>query len=203
MPPQEFGGGHIELQLLPLYLDHTARHIWDEEVKLVWFILLNYVYYYITSFLHKFIFLQDHDPLKFINYERKITDFPQSNDKWFQVALSLSEMKDLCKTDYVTVNHRKFNAFVERWNTETPSFHLPLGEMSITLEDVSCLLHLSIRGKLLDHGRIRKDEALKIMIEYLGVDLENAMVEFEKTRGAHARFEFLKKVCINELLRSE
>lgn len=84
-----------------------------------------------------------------------------------------------------TVNHRMLNAFVERWHTDTSSFHLPLGEMSITLDNVSCLLHLSIRGKLIYHGRITKDEELKMM-----VDLEVSTREFEKTRGAHARFEF-------------
>lgn len=40
--------------------------------------------------------------------------------------------------------------------------------MSITFDDVSCLLHLLIRGKLLDHERIRKDQALELMVDYLG-----------------------------------
>lgn len=79
-------------------------------------------------------------------------------------------MKDLCKNGYVTVNNKMLNVYVERLHTETSSFHLPLGEMSITLDDVSCLLHLSIRGKLLDHGRISKDEALKLIVDYPGVD---------------------------------
>lgn len=34
-PSHAFGGGHVELSLLPLYPNHTARHIWDREVKLV------------------------------------------------------------------------------------------------------------------------------------------------------------------------
>lgn len=44
------------------------------------------------------------------------------------------------------------------------------GEMSITLDDVLRLLHLLIRGRFLDHGRMTKDEALEMMVEYLGVD---------------------------------
>ncbi|XP_073223572.1 protein MAINTENANCE OF MERISTEMS-like [Cicer arietinum] len=35
------------------------------------------------------------------------------------------------------------SAFVERWHRETSSFHLPFGEMSITLDDVATLLHIS------------------------------------------------------------
>lgn len=80
-----------------------------------------------------------------------------------------------------------------RDDTKTSSFHLPLGEISITLDDVSCLLYLSIRGKLLDHGRISKDETLELIVDYLGVDPEVALTEMERIRGAHAKFKFLKK----------
>lgn len=127
---------------------------------------------------------------------RKITGLPQSNEDWFQAAFSLFGMKDLCMTGYITVNHRMLNAFVERWHIETSSFHILLGETSITPDDVSCLLHLLIRGKLLDHRRISKGEALDFMVDYLGVDPETALTKMEGTRGAHARFEFLKMVYI-------
>lgn len=76
----------------------------------------------------------------------------------------------MCINSCVTVNHVMLNAFMERRHTETSLFHLPFGEMSITLDDVSCLLHLLIRGKLLDHRRISRDEALNMMVECLGVD---------------------------------
>lgn len=79
--------------------------------------------------------------------------------EWFQNALQPSGMKDFCKTGYVTVNHMMLNAFVEKWYIETILFRLTLGEMSITLDDVACMLHLPIRGKLLDHGRIKIDKA--------------------------------------------
>lgn len=38
-------------------------------------------------------------------------------------------------------------ALVERWRPETHSFHLPFGEMTVTLQDVSCLWGLPISGK--------------------------------------------------------
>ena len=34
---EAFGEGPVDLSLLPLYPDHTARHIWDKEVALVGF----------------------------------------------------------------------------------------------------------------------------------------------------------------------
>lgn len=103
-------------------------------------------------------------------------------------------MKDLCMISYITINHKMLNAFIEIWHINTLSFHLSLSEMSITLDDVFSLLYLLIRGKLLDHGRISKDGALEMMVNYSGVDPEDVMGEFAKTRGCHARFEYLKKI---------
>ena len=37
-------------------------------------------------------------------------------------------------------------AFVERWQPDTNTFHMPFGEITITLYDVLYLLRLSIRG---------------------------------------------------------
>lgn len=68
---------------------------------------------------------------------------------------------------------------------------------------MSCLLHLPIREKLLDHERISKDDTLELMVDYLGVGSEVALREMEKTSGARDRFEFLKKVYTYELLREE
>lgn len=70
-----------------------------------------------------------------------------------------------------TINHKMLNAFVERWHSETFSFYLPHGEMSITFDDVSCLLHLPIRGRFLNYGRITKDETLEKMVDHLGTNL--------------------------------
>lgn len=47
--------------------------------------------------------------------------------------------------------------------------------MSITLDDVSCVLHLPISGRLLDHDRINIDGALEMMVDYLGVDPGDAL----------------------------
>lgn len=36
-------------------------------------------------------------------------------------------------------------AFVERFHLEASSFYMPFGVMTITLDDIACLLHLYIR----------------------------------------------------------
>jgi hypothetical protein len=45
-----------------------------------------------------------------------------------------------------TFNAAALSALVDKWRPETHSFHLPCGEMTITLQDVSMVLALPIRG---------------------------------------------------------
>lgn len=47
-----------------------------------------------------------------------------------------------CKVDRSLIS-----ALVERWRPETNTFHMPFGEITITLEDVACLWGLPITGK--------------------------------------------------------
>jgi len=46
----------------------------------------------------------------------------------------------------------------------------------VTLDDVSCLLHLPIDGMLLSHSTISRDEAVEWMVEQLGSDMGEAVV---------------------------
>ena len=47
-------------------------------------------------------------------------------------------------------------AFVDRWRPETHSFHLPCGEVSITLQDVAMILGLPLEGNAVT-GMIQSD----------------------------------------------
>lgn len=84
-------------------------------------------------------------------------------------------------------------AFTKRWHSQRSSFHLLIGEMTTTLDDVSCLMHLPIRGRLLDHRRMGREEAFDIMVTHLGDDPGKAAKKEANTRGAHARFSFFGK----------
>lgn len=50
---------------------------------------------------------------------------------------------------FIQLDWALITALVERWRTETHTFHLPYGEMTITLEDVEVLLGLKVDGKAL------------------------------------------------------
>uniref|UniRef100_A0A453DD16 Aminotransferase-like plant mobile domain-containing protein n=1 Tax=Aegilops tauschii subsp. strangulata TaxID=200361 RepID=A0A453DD16_AEGTS len=45
-----------------------------------------------------------------------------------------------------TLVHTTLTALVDRWRPETHSFHLPCGEMTVTLEDFAMITALPIKG---------------------------------------------------------
>ena len=48
-----------------------------------------------------------------------------------------------------TLVHMALTALVDRWRPETHSFHLPCGEMTVTLEDFAMITALPIKGHAL------------------------------------------------------
>ncbi|XP_058753780.1 protein MAIN-LIKE 1-like [Vicia villosa] len=156
--PIWYPGGPVDASLLTGYDEHAARRIWDGENR---------------------------DPQRFYNYGQMIKDPAQPDEPWFQEVLAASGMRDLCMLDYDTIHNGMLAAFAERWHRETSSFHLPHGEITITLDDVACLLHLPIKDTLLCHSRLTKAEAQEMLIAELGADPDDALEEVERTRGAH------------------
>ena len=66
----------------------------------------------------------------------------------------------LTKCSYETIDKGLLFAFTERWHRETNTFHLPIGEMTITLNDVSSLLHIPIVGGFYSYPHTSKDVAI-------------------------------------------
>lgn len=50
---------------------------------------------------------------------------------------------------YQNVDNALISAFVERWHPETNTFHLPAGEMTITLDDVFHILGVAVQGRVM------------------------------------------------------
>jgi len=114
--------------------------------------------------------------------------------RWWRDSLQGTGLGWLQDTSYNMINNDLICAFVERWHEETSSFHLPFGEMTVTLDDVSCLLHLPIDGMLLSHEAITRDVAVEWMVTHLGSDPGEARVKVTKTKGAHCRFDYLQRI---------
>ena len=53
---------------------------------------------------------------------------------------------DVIKISNCTINSKFILALCERWRPETHTFHLPIGECTVTLEDVYMLMGLPING---------------------------------------------------------
>ncbi|XP_058774386.1 protein MAIN-LIKE 1-like [Vicia villosa] len=138
--------------------------------------------------------------IKFMNHAQKIFDLFKPRAQWFNDVVVRSRLGGLCMTGYSTISHGMQGAFVERWHKETYSFHFPVRELTITLLDVACLLHLPIKGRLLDHSRIQRVKAIELMVDYLGMEPNMADYECKATSGAHIRFSNLKELYENHLV---
>ena len=98
----------------------------------------------------------------------------------------------MCSVD--TGNHGLISSFVKRWHRETSTFHLPVGEVSITLDDVASFLHLPIVGDFHAFQPLHIDEAVLMLVELLMVSLEVAMAETGHCNGPYVRLSWLRDI---------
>ncbi|XP_058751705.1 protein MAIN-LIKE 1-like [Vicia villosa] len=116
---------------------------------------------------------------------------PRQMNDWL-VASGLSSLQ---YTSLARVDTHLLSAFVERWHPETSSFHISFGEMTITLDDVSCLLHVPIRGELVDPDFVVTDyDTIHNAVELFGVSLSEASEEASSVRGPYYKLDWLKQV---------
>lgn len=113
-----------------------------------------------------YLFLQYWKMLKCINHGRKAIKLMHPDEPWSHDTLKLSGLKGFCRTVYGFINHGLMSVFIERCHVVTLSFHISIDEMAITLDDWSCLLHIPIIGRLLDHSKISRHKALDLMVTY-------------------------------------
>ncbi|XP_028238305.1 uncharacterized protein LOC114417313 [Glycine soja] len=86
------------------------------------------------------------------------------------------------------------SAFVKRWHKETSSFHLPVEELTITLDDVASLLHLPIIGTFHSFEPLHVDEVVIMLVELLEVSGEEARTETTQCHGAYVCLSWLRDI---------
>ncbi|KAE8780359.1 hypothetical protein D1007_46516 [Hordeum vulgare] len=69
------------------------------------------------------------------------------------------------------LNAMALTSLTGHWRPETHSFHLPLGEMTITLEDIAMITELPIKGRALT-GKVRSDGWRQRVAALVGVEPE-------------------------------
>lgn len=105
-----------------------------------------------------------------------------------------TRLAHLSKCIFKHMNMPLISAFVERWYPETNSFHMPFGEMTITLHDVYYILRIPVHGKAVAHTET-KESVIAYVATQLGLDVK--VVEDEWKKGM--RFDTLFKQCKGNL----
>jgi Plant mobile domain len=83
-------------------------------------------------------------------------------DKRCEYALKNLGLYEIAQIQHVKTDHRLITALVEHWHPETHTFHMPVRELTVTLQDVSCLWGLPITG---DHIVGPNDRDLQQLID--------------------------------------
>ena len=73
-------------------------------------------------------------------------------------------------------------ALLDRWDAKTCTFHLPTGEMTITVEDIYRLYQLPIHGQRIQHI-VDRARALPAISYLYGVAQVNTIVSEITSRG--------------------
>ncbi|KAH1210651.1 Protein MAIN-LIKE 1 [Glycine max] len=134
-----FPGGSTDPSVLTKYAEHVAASVWTEE---------------------------EHPELKLSSHGRKLQKLgrPVPIIEGLVASTGLSPLI-ACSVD--TGDRGLISSFVERWHRETSSFYLPVGEVTITLDDVASLLHLPIVGDFHTFQPLHVDEVALMLVDLL------------------------------------
>jgi len=143
--------------------------------------------------------------VKATNHRNKILSLgrPNENQNWFWGPLRESGLHDLVYLGYTTVPHVLLMTLCKRWHPETSSFHMVLGEMIVTLDDVACLTHHPIEGRMLSHGKkILRHEAAALLVGHLSVSQTKAEKIWGTEYGWYISYPKLRELYTRYLDRA-
>ncbi|KAH1258305.1 Protein MAIN-LIKE 1 [Glycine max] len=163
---EEFPGGPRDPSVLTSFAEHVAHAVWSG---------------------------QERPDLKLVSHGRKLTLIGRLVPE-IEGLVAATGLSPLIDCSVITGDPGLISAFVERWHSETSTFHLPVGELTITLDDVSSILHLPITGALHSFHALSTEEARFLLTELLEVSAEEARAETALTRGAYVRLGWVRDI---------
>ncbi|GAU49778.1 hypothetical protein TSUD_141680 [Trifolium subterraneum] len=164
-----YPGGPHDLSLLKDYHNHRAILIWDAQAD--------------DPILNK--------SLRCIASANKVIKFVRPEVAWFSDMVRATGLEPLVRSNFNVLDYGVLWSFAERWHPETSTFHLPIGEMGITLDDVQCLLHIPIEGKFLNHRKISRLDGAQMLSSFLGIDEADALSMFATLNGPHLKHNYV------------
>ncbi|KAH1265384.1 Protein MAIN-LIKE 1 [Glycine max] len=164
--PEGFPGGLRDPSVLTSFASHVAHAIWSG---------------------------QERPELKLVSDGRNVTLIGRPVPE-IEGLVAAAGLSPLIGCFVVTGDPELISAFVERWHRETNTFPLPVEELTITLDDVSSLLHLPISGAFHNFHALSVDEAIFLLIELLEVSAEEARAETTRSRGAYVRLGWVRDI---------
>ena len=133
--------------------------------------------------------------------QEKFTLFCRSGTMSFQYddrilpILQRFKLEHVGRLGSIRIDRDLIFAAVERWRRETHSFHMPIGEISITLEDVSGLWGLPINGNAVTG--FTDDHWHEDVVECFGRD-EDDWTMYRRPPGTyHMRAEWLREPWVD------
>ncbi|KAK9992487.1 hypothetical protein SO802_027472 [Lithocarpus litseifolius] len=111
---------------------------------------------------------EDPGPLTCRGHSKEMANITMQDNQVINI-INLVGLEGLFRAPSKGIDHCLILALVERWQPETHMFHLPHGEMSITLEDVEVILGFPIDGEVLVRPTVVKDgDWRQLCVELLG-----------------------------------
>ncbi|XP_028230481.1 protein MAIN-LIKE 2-like [Glycine soja] len=108
--------------------------------------------------------------------------------------IAATGLSPLIRCSVITTDPGLISAFVERWHRETNTFHLPVCELTITLDDMASLLHVPITSMLHNFEPLVSSDVIGLLTELLEVSHEEATAETRQAGGPHLRLGWLQDV---------
>ncbi|KAM2487488.1 serine/threonine-protein phosphatase 7 long form homolog isoform X1 [Malus sylvestris] len=170
-----FPGGPEDPRVLRSFPSHVAAAIWHNVER---------------------------EPLRVFNHTCKLQawkfDPSVSNCKFWRYIDS-SGLRPLIDCSYRTSNKIVVSAFCERWQPETNTFHLPFGELTITLDDVSNILGIPVDGNSVSvcddelDNSVLASQCHDLFVTALGVTDDEARAEMGRFSGSAVTLEWLRQ----------